>query len=359
MTMPVTVSHSPSFAAVLFLVVWGWAGGAAQAASSLADYEKRLGEAQQRLREMPEPDPSPIEVIRGLQTVKLLLPANEEIEFEGAKLRVDNSWLHAALDAISEEAAGDVEQRRSKLIELADQVARLRDRLRLPEGAFTGTIETDRRRLEAILGRPEYQPEQLRESSLRRWLRKVADWLKKQLSRLNPGGSEAPSPQVNRGLTILQAILMLGLTAALVYGISRLLQRLRTRTDGEVEETSREVLGETIEEHVVAKDILDRADGAAREGDYRAGIRLAYIALLLNLAERGRLRLDRAKTNRDYLESLRDTGEIFPVFSRLTGVFEQVWYGETPASHEDFQGFLHSYREVASAEVAQTVSLRQ
>lgn len=359
MTKPVTASHSPWFATVLLLVVWGWAGGAVHAASSLADYEKRLGEAQQRLRELPEPDPSPLEVIQGLQTVKLLLPSNEEIEFEGAKLRVDNSWLHVALDAIIGEAAGDVEQRRSKLIELADRVARLRDRLRLPEGAAMGTIETDRRRLEAILGRPEYQPEQLRESSLRRWLRKVADWLKKQLSRLNPGGSEAPSPQVNRGLTILQAILMLGLTAALVYGISRLLQRLRTRTDGEVEETSREVLGETIEEHVVAKDILDRADGAAREGDYRAGIRLAYIALLLNLAERGRLRLDRAKTNRDYLESLRDTAEIFPVFSRMTGVFEQVWYGETPASHVDFQGFLQNYREVASAEVTQTVSSRQ
>ena len=72
----------------------------------------------------------------------------------------------------------------------------------------------------------------------------------------------------------------------------------------------------------------------------------AYIALLFEMELRGKLRLHRSKTNRDYLNAMRKDAQLFPAFSQLTGAFEEVWYGEQRATDAEFDEFLATYREV-------------
>src|SRR5262249_31935924 len=111
------------------------------------------------------------------------------------------------------------------------------------------------------------------------------------------------------------------------------------------ERGTREVLGEVLDENVTATDLLSKASELARQGDYRAAIRRAYLSLLFEMEHRGRLQLHRSKTNRDYLNDLRSAHEVFQPFSAMTWVFERVWYGQTPATEDEFNGFLSRYQE--------------
>ena len=97
--------------------------------------------------------------------------------------------------------------------------------------------------------------------------------------------------------------------------------------------------------------MLAQARALAKQGDYRAAIRRAYIALLYELEQRGKLRLHRSKTNRDYLEDLRSEQIIYPSFVALTRIFERIWYGHASATEFDFEGFLTGYREAVKSDL--------
>jgi Domain of unknown function (DUF4129) len=99
---------------------------------------------------------------------------------------------------------------------------------------------------------------------------------------------------------------------------------------------------------MTARELFDKATELARTGDYRSAIRRAYIALLCELEDRGKLRLHRSKTNRDYLDAMRSDPGIFPDFSSLTGLFEHVWYGQQRATDEQFGDFITRYEETIS-----------
>ena len=52
--------------------------------------------------------------------------------------------------------------------------------------------------------------------------------------------------------------------------------------------------------------LLSEAEALARRGELRAAIRKAYIALLVELGDRKMISLAQHKTNRDYLNALRN-----------------------------------------------------
>jgi len=87
------------------------------------------------------------------------------------------------------------------------------------------------------------------------------------------------------------------------------------------------------------------ASELARQGEYRKAIRRAYIALLCDLDQRGKLRLDRSMTNRDYLDAMRSEQGIYPTFSVMTLAFERAWYGQARATEEEFRNFVALYQE--------------
>ncbi len=323
------------------------------ASAPLKDYAARIEQAEKLTKRLAEGGPSPQELLSGMAAVKRSIPPQEDIEFAGHALRVDNSWLHDAADKVMrnvDSIGGDVDQRRSTLKEMADRLSLLLERLKRSQTQEGLKTEDHSARLEEILARPEYHPEVENESTLRKWLRMLKDALWDFLEGL------FPQPKISSGgaagiESVIRILLALILLAAIVYGIIQLtkwLDQFRRGRRGEEEKEVREVLGEEIAEDMTARDLLEKATELARRGDYRSAIRRAYIALLCELEERGKLRLHRSKTNRDYLDAMRSEQSIFADFSSMTGSFEHVWYGQQRATDEQFTDFITRYEQTMS-----------
>ncbi len=314
------------------------------AAASLENYAARITQTRQIIDRLNKEEPTADEVVDGMLAVKRLLVQKEDIEFNGRYIQVDNQWLHDAVDNVIKNANGDVEQRRALMVEISDRLNNLRQRIPA-SGSPSQTTAGERERLDRILARPEYKPEAEQESIIQKWLSRLRDAILRLLSRLGPSpereGGRAGTGALS-GLRILMLLLLLG---ALVFGALQLLKRARRRRRLEEKGEVREVLGEELADDVTASDLLARATELARQGEYRTAIRRAYLALLIELEQRGKLSLQRSKTNRDYLEALRPEREIYPGFAHLTLAFEEVWYGEMRATEDQFNGFLSRYRE--------------
>ena len=85
-------------------------------------------------------------------------------------------------------------------------------------------------------------------------------------------------------------------------------------------------------------------------GARRAAIRKAYIALLVELGDRKMISLAQHKTNRDYLNSVRNVPPLHATMRGLTNSFERHWYGFEPATPEDWQDFRAGFSAALQAE---------
>jgi Na+-transporting methylmalonyl-CoA/oxaloacetate decarboxylase gamma subunit len=318
----------------------------AQGQSTAGDYAKRLAMAERLVNEAVERNGPSWELAPMTSEVKRLLPASEEVEFNGAITRVDNAWFHEAMNNLVKTAGGDDRRRVGMLSEISARLARLRESVKAALTAEDRAEQDQRARLDRILARAAYQNEEKRESSLERWFRQILDSILRLLVRLFGGAaSRAPRTGVAGFVLILRALIFLVVIAALTYGAVKLVQRFQPRPKQPKEPEAREALGEEIAEDATADELFATASELARRGEYRKAIRRAYIALLCDFDQRGKLRLGRSKTNRDYLDAVRSERRIYATFSLMTFAFERAWYGQQRATEEEFRNFAELYRE--------------
>jgi uncharacterized membrane protein len=314
----------------------------AQGRSTVDDYANRLDRAEQMVKEAIEGNSAASELAPKMNEVKRLLPAREEVEFNGSITRIDNAWLHEAADNVVKNAEG----RLRRLGEISARLARLRQSVKSARTAEDRASQNQRARLDGILARPEYQPEEKRESTIARWIRRIKEFIHRLL-RILFGGSSARAPQTGgEGLVmVLRALIFLAVIVALMFGAAKLARRFQVRRKPEKESETREALGEEIPEDATAADLFAMASELARQGEYRKAIRRTYIALLCDFDQRGKLRLGRSKTNRDYLDAMRSERRIYPTFAVMTLAFERAWYGQERATEEEFRNFVTLYQE--------------
>src|SRR5262245_49050509 len=331
--------------AIMFLISLCALRVSAQGRTTVDDYANRLDRAERSVKEAMERNNKGSELATKMNEVKRLLPVSEEVEFNGATTRVDNAWLHEAVDS-AVKTVGDAERRLQLLGEISARLARLRQSVKSAQTAEGRTSQDQRARLDDILARPEYQPEEERESTIARWIRRIKEFIVRLLIKLF-GGSSARSPQAGGGglVLVLQALILLAVAAALIFGVVMLARKFQARRKPAEEAETREALGEEIPENATAADLFAMASEHAGQGEYRKAIRRAYIALLCDLDQRGKLRLGRSKTNRDYLDAMRSERRIYPTFSVMTLAFERAWYGQERATEEEFRNFVTLYQE--------------
>jgi len=110
---------------------------------------------------------------------------------------------------------------------------------------------------------------------------------------------------------------------------------------------AKKILEEDIEE--TTDDIFalsyDKEIGRAEEAkDFRQAVRLWYLRVLKELAEKGRIEYRYGRTNSDYVSQLFNT-PYHRDFFRLTRNFEYTWYGQFDLSAEAYdmmrRDFLH------------------
>ena len=178
---------------------------------------------------------------------------------------------------------------------------------------------TDLKPLAAILVQSEFQwaPEQPSPVALL-W-RRALEYLWEWLSPLMP---EEAVITLNGSwfryvLTILVSLL---LALVLFFMMRELLANLVT----EAEIAPGEGDGE---EMLTAETAFKRAQTLSGAGDYRTAVRYLYLSSLLVLDERGLLRYDRSKTNREYLRSVAHLPKLAVILREVIEVFDRVWYG--------------------------------
>jgi uncharacterized protein DUF4129 len=314
--------------------------------STVGDYENRLAQAESLVNDAFERKIFVWQLDFMAREVKRLLPAGEEVEFNGSITRVDNAWLHEALNNVIKATNGDAGQRIPMLGEISARLARLRQSVKATQ-TTDDQLQDQRARLDGILARAEYQPEQKRDSMVARFINKTLEFIAQILARLFRGSAPPTSQGAGFGLAmVLRSLLLLIVVAALIFGVLKLSRRIQARKKPAEEPGTREALGEVIAEDATAADLFAMASDLARQGEYRKAIRRAYIALLCDFDHRGKLRLGRSKTNRDYLDAMRSEQGIYPTFSVMTFAFERAWYGQNRATEEDFQNFVTLYQEV-------------
>lgn len=81
------------------------------------------------------------------------------------------------------------------------------------------------------------------------------------------------------------------------------------------------------DELLTADSALERARTLSSSGDYRTAVRYLYLSSLLLLDERGLLRYDRSRTNREYLRNVAHSPQLAGILREVIEIFDRVWYG--------------------------------
>ena len=329
--------------AVVLAAVW-FLFPARATAIPISEYQQRVNDAIGSLETLSGADDDQVtseyetELNQAIDEIRASLPVNLTVESDGQTYNVDNSWLHKALEELKSHASRS--ERITQLIESLEAMnARLDDR----QGGSQPLESKDaaNNRLKGILTRPEYVSAARGPNALTRLLRDFFEWLKNLFPKPKRAevGSMTWLGRVAQALVILAALMLVGFLLKLLFNRLKRTKRIKPRRKRE----PRIVLGERLEPEQTATDLLSEAEALARSGDLRAAIRKAYIALLVELGDRKIISLAQHKTNRDYLNGLR---ELPPLHSRMTGLtqsFERHWYGFVEATQSDWQNFRDGY----------------
>lgn len=314
------------------------------AAIPLSEYQQHIKNALGSLESLAEvyeeevPDDWETQVDDAIAGIRSTLPQNQTVESDGETYNVDNRWLHKALDELKPQ-----DSRFERLGDLIERLRAIDARVAERQNQTQGLQSKDdaKNKLKGILERPEYASKVQGQNALLRLLRDFAEWLRKFLPQ-----PRQVEPGSGRWLAMVAKILVVLGAAALLFFLGKLLFTRFQRTKKikrPKKEEARIVLGERLEPEQTATDLLSQAEALARNGDLRAAIRKAYIALLVELGDRKILSLAQNKTNRDYLNGLRDLPPLHSKMTGLTNSFERHWYGFVDATQNDWQNFREGY----------------
>ncbi|MCX7923307.1 MAG: hypothetical protein N3B21_15045 [Clostridia bacterium] len=82
----------------------------------------------------------------------------------------------------------------------------------------------------------------------------------------------------------------------------------------------------------------------ANNNDFRQGIRYLYMASLLRFNEKNIIKIDKAKTNRQYLKEISNSG--YPMYNQVsdfTNAFNEYWYGNRNIDRDKFNWWYQKY----------------
>jgi len=322
-------------------------------AISLASYHSRLRQAVGALDTLAQADETEsasdyqTRSTETIDSVRGLLPKTETVEWNGSSFEVDYSWLHRELETYSSERAG---QRAATLRRITERLLAIEQRVTELEGANAagGNKAEEARKLAEILARPEYARKVKPESALTRLVRRLSEWIKGLFPKPKPmtPGTAGIFSQIAQVFVIVLALGVIAYAIKLV--VAPLLGSRRSKK--KVKPTARIVLGEKLEPDQSAVDLLADAERLARQGELRAAIRKAYIALLVELGDRKIISLAQHKTNRDYLRAVRDQQPLYGNVRTMTDSFEQHWYGLSDATETDWRAFRAAYEQTLISE---------
>lgn len=94
------------------------------------------------------------------------------------------------------------------------------------------------------------------------------------------------------------------------------------------------------DDHQLTADLaLQKAQELSKGGDFRSAIRYLYLSTLLLLDERGVLRYERWRTNREYLRMVANRPELATTLASVVDLFDRTWYGFEAVDQATFERY--------------------
>lgn len=312
-------------ATLVFCLLWfgDQAGASAQSPLPIDRYWQLMEETRRQVAALSD---SPSETAQQLDSLARRLEEVRQVRLpDGQVIPVDHAYLVAQLRGPEPDL-----ERLERLLSALVEAGRA-----WPAGGFgPGDVQT----LEDILSRPEFQWQPARASWWQAWLDKLNELIRKLWDRLAElfglTGERAETkgwiPPVMEWVALTGGALIILLV--LVYAIINIRASLVSE--------ARSAGGEAGDEEVLTAGLaLKRAEELSSGGDYRSAVRYLYISALFLLEERGLLRYDRSKTNREYLRSLAHQPELAANLGEVVEVFDRVWYGFQPLDETAYQQY--------------------
>ena len=241
---------------------------------------------------------------------------------DGQVIPIDNSYLLGALNADQPD-----------LVRIENILSALQTAHKVYPSKIFSTADLDS--LKQIFLLPEFQW-QTQTNPLNDWFQQQWDRFNKWLNGIL-GNRTITIPGI--GLSPLAIIATLLLLLVLVYVFRSLFADLinEARINGN---------GEHGDELLTSDVAFKRAQTLSQGGDYRSAVRYLYLSSLLLLDERGLLRYDRSKTNREYLRSISGSPELSEPLQEVIDVFDNVWYGYHELDEESFKHYSKRVEEL-------------
>lgn len=222
----------------------------------------------------------------------------------GAELRVDHRDLRAlVLDAKNTGAA----------------LARLTALHRALDAPLVTIRPSDLATLHDILNRPPFVT-----STSTSWIEELLNRLREFLSRLVFNTAQGVFD--TRDLVILIGIVVV--VGVLVYFVRNLRRNI----------VAEQVLARPNEDALVetSSQAFSKAQQLVGTRDYRAAVRQLYIATLLLLDERGRIKFDRSLTNLEVLHHATSDARTAAALAPIVATFDRTWYGFEALTDAEF-----------------------
>jgi hypothetical protein len=224
---------------------------------------------------------------------------------DGTRLPVDHDAIVGELDTARPEI-----EKVAAVFEAVSAIRAVTADAPFADGSATEALA----RLEVILSQPAFQWEQKQPSFWARLWERIDRFLFNLLPDEVAGGNLFVYLLTGVGIVALAGILFAVARSLLVSFAPE------SKTGGVMED----------EAPLTAEAALGQARERSRGGDYRNAVRYLYLSTLLLLDERGLLRYDRARTNREYLRAVADRPDLSETLRDVVDVFDRVWYGFQP-----------------------------
>jgi hypothetical protein len=313
--------------AVLVLSAAGrvWAAGQVNAEISITQYWELVDQSRQTSAGLK--GQSAEKVRAGLDNLALQWEVVKQVRLEnGEGIPLDNSFIVTALRAEVPDP--------DRLTEMFD--ALLAARRDYPAAQFTAK---DIQPLNEILVRPEFQWKEQAPNPINDWFQKLVNRFFAWLDKLFPNREVTAQVGSGPGWSLASTLAVILLALILAYVFRGLFADLITdaRLNGD---------GDSGDEILTADAAFQRAQPLSRGGEYRSAVRYLYLSSLLLLDERGLLRYDRTRTNREYLRTISDSPELAQPLTEVIEVFDNVWYGYHELDESSFKHYSNLVEEL-------------
>jgi hypothetical protein len=159
----------------------------------------------------------------------------------------------------------------------------------------------------------------------------------KKASRRSTGSASAPNPFKWAGTfrILFWVLITIGILALLYFFLESMGIRIFSKRPLALSE---EEAGETAED-IFNRNYENEVENALASGDYRMAIRLRYLQLLRELAERNIIQYRQGSSNGSYVGQLWGS-PFYDDFFSITRTFDYAWYGMLPMSARVYEAML-------------------